>query len=152
MLAALAGLGGFVGTFHHALDPKKRLTLPSEWREMVGDPQRLFVLPGVNEACLCVYPARSMALRLEKLRNFSIADEKGRQFLRALASRSLHTGWDAQGRFRLREDLLEYAGIGTQAVLVGCLESFELWSPERWQLRKSQDMDGYLEAAKYVGL
>ncbi len=147
-----AGVGAFVGTFHHNLDPKKRLTLPSEWRELVGEPQSLFVLPGVNDPCLCVYPARSFALRLEKLRNFSIADEKGRQFQRSLASRSLHTGWDAQGRFRLRDDLLGYAGIGSQVVLVGCLESFELWSPERWPEQQATDMEGFLEGAKYVGL
>ena len=29
-------VGGLVDTFYHTLDPKKRLTIPSEWRDAMG--------------------------------------------------------------------------------------------------------------------
>ena len=29
-------VGGLVDTFYHTLDPKKRLTIPSEWRVAMG--------------------------------------------------------------------------------------------------------------------
>jgi MraZ protein len=148
----LAGQGVFVNTYTHSLDSKKRLTIPSDWRELVGVPRGLYGLPGINSRCLCVYPAREMKLRLEKLRNLSIADDKGRQLARTLASRSDLVPWDTQGRIRIKDELLDYAELINQVVLVGAFDSFELWSPDQWkQQSKSMDQHGLGEAAKYVG-
>src|SRR5690349_5980538 len=107
----LAGRGVFVNTYTHALDAKKRLTIPSDWRELAGVPTRLFVLPGVNDQCLCVYPAREMVRRMERIRSLSVADELGQQFARTLASRSDFVPWDSQGRIRIKDELLDYAGL-----------------------------------------
>ncbi len=150
-MGALQGV--FVGHYLHLLDPKKRLTIPSGWREQVGAPEQLYVLPGVNEPCLCVFPAREMAKRLERIRSLSVADVTGRQFLRTLASRSDLATWDAQGRIRVKDELMDYAGITSEVVLVGAFELFELWSPERWkQQQESSAVTSNLgEAARYVG-
>ena len=147
-----AGQGVFVNTYTHSLDSKKRLTVPSDWRELAGIPKRLFVLPGVNDPCLCVYPAREMTRRLEKLRNLSIADEKGRQLARLLASRSDLVPWDSQGRIRIKDELLDYADLLNQVVLVGTFDGFELWSPDRWKEQvTSVDQPQLGDAARYVG-
>ena len=152
MSGELAGHGVFVNTYSHSLDSKKRLTIPSDWRELVGVPRRLFVLPGVNVKCLCVYPAREMTRRLEKLRNLSIADEKGRQLARTLASRSDLVPWDSQGRIRIKDELLDFADLVNQVVLVGTFDGFELWSPDQWKQQSGMmDQTGLGEAARYVG-
>ena len=152
MSGELAGHGVFVNTYAHSLDSKKRLTIPSDWRELVGVPRRLFVLPGVNVKCLCVYPAREMTRRLEKLRTLSIADEKGRQLARTLASRSDLVPWDSQGRIRIKDELLDFADLVNQVVLVGTFDGFELWSPDQWKQQSgSMDQMGLGEAARYVG-
>lgn len=146
------GKGLFVNTYRHYLDSKKRLTIPAVWREVVGVPGRLFVLQGVNDKCLCVYPARELIRRMERLRNLSIADDQGRQFARTLASRAELVPWDSQGRIRIRDDLLEYAGLVNEVVMVGAFDCFEIWSPERWK-EKDQLMDQtkIAEATRYVG-
>lgn len=153
--SAMAGMlqGVFVGQFQHLLDPKKRLTIPAGWREQVGVPEQLFVLPGVNVPCLCVFPAREMAKRLERIRSLSIADDTGRNFLRTLASRSDLVPWDAQGRIRVKDELLDYAGLKSDVVLAGAFECFELWSPEKWkqQQESSATSTSLGEAARYVG-
>lgn len=147
-----AGEGVFVSRYAHTLDAKRRLTIPSDWRELAGEPKRLFVLPGVNDKCLCVYPAREMTRRMERLRNLSIADEKGRQLARTLASRSDLVPWDSQGRIRVKDDLLDYAQITNQAMLVGTFDGFEIWNPETWEtMEGSVDQGGLGEAARYVG-
>ena len=152
MGGAFEAQGVFVNTYVHSLDSKRRLTIPSDWREIVGAPGRLFVLPGVNETCLCVYPAREMTRRLEKLRNLSIADEKGRKLARQLGSRSDLVPWDSQGRIRVKDDLLEYADLRNQVVLVGTFDGFELWSPDQWkQQSEGIDAEGLGEATRYVG-
>ena len=144
--------GIFVNTYIHSLDPKKRLTIPSDWRELVGVPRRLFVLPGVNDKCLCVYPAREMTRRMERLRNLSIADRKGRQLARTLASRSDLVAWDSQGRIRIKDDLLNYADLTNQVVLSGAIDSFELWNMDQWNEDQAKvDQESLGEAARYVG-
>jgi MraZ protein len=145
-------VGVFVNTYTHSLDAKKRLTVPSDWRELAGTPNKLFVLPGIKDQCLCVYPAHEMTRRLERIRNLSIADAKGRQFARVLASRSDLVPWDSQGRIRIKDELLEHAGIQSQVTMVGTFDGFELWNPELWTKENaSVDNDGLSEAIQYVG-
>ncbi len=147
-----AAAGVFVNIYTHSLDSKKRLTIPSDWRELAGVPKRLFVLQGINEKCLCVYPAREMTRRLERLRNLSIADDKGRQFARTLASRADLVPWDSQGRIRIKDDLLDYANLVNQVVLVGTFDGFELWNPDLWKQQSgSMDLPRLGDAARYVG-
>jgi MraZ protein len=145
--------GVFVGNFLHTLDPKRRLTIPSQWREQVGCPEQVYVLPGIDLPCLSVFPAREMARRLERIRGLSIGDGKGRNFMRTLASRSELLPWDAQGRIRVKDELLDYAGLKSDVVLIGAFECFELWSPEKWKLHQesSDTSTSWGEAARYVG-
>ena len=144
--------GVFVGTFRHNLDPKKRLTIPSEWRELVGAPNSLYVLPSVDQQCLCAFPAREMVQRLQIIRRHSIADSKARQLARVLGSQSQLAPWDAQGRIRVKDELLEFARITGDAVLIGAFESFELWNPGLWQASGTMDRSNLLDAARYVGI
>ena len=143
--------GVFVGSFMHSLDPKKRLTIPSDWREQVGDPTTLYVLPGVDEECLSVLPAREMSRRLDKIRRHSITDKKARHFARVLASRSDLVSFDSQGRIRVKDELLAFADLKDQVMLVGTFEGFELWSPDRWKSSGGSDKGSLEDAAAYVG-
>jgi len=144
--------GVFVNTYTHYLDSKRRLTIPAVWRELVGVPRRLFVLQGVNDQCLCVYPARELIRRMERLRNLSIADEQGRQFARALASRAELVPWDSQGRVRIKDELLDFAALSTEVMMAGTFDGFELWSPEKWKEKTGVLDQGRMgEAARYVG-
>jgi MraZ protein len=143
--------GVFVGSYTHALDPKKRFTIPAVWRDQLGRAGSLFVLPAVYERCLYVFPSPEMARRLERIRGHSISDTKARQFMRALASRSDLVTWDTQGRIRIKDELLEYAQVTTHVVLVGAFVKFELWAPDLWKVSGSVDQATLDDAARYVG-
>lgn len=143
--------GLFVSNFSHSLDPKRRLTIPAEWRALVGEPASLYVLPDIHETCLCAYPAREMVHRLGKMRSHSIADRKARSFARALASQSDVVPWDGQGRIRIKDELLALAGIQDKVVLVGAFDCFELWNPEALQKAGGMDKATLKAAAEYVG-
>jgi MraZ protein len=147
----IAGQGVFVSHFTHSLDPKRRLTIPSEWRAQVGSPRSLYVLPDVNQRCLCCFPAGEMIRRLEKMRRHSIADQKARQFARVLASQSDLVSWDAQGRIRIKDELLAFAGLRDQVNLVGAFDTFELWNPDAFRDAGGMNREGIQDAARYVG-
>ncbi len=155
MSAVMDGGGGtfFTGEYEHSLDPKRRLTIPSEWREVVGEPRKFFILPGVESKCLSLYRVPDFMGKLRRLQEHSIADPKARQMARILGSRSSFLGWDSAGRIRIKDDLLEYAELSQKVVLLGALDRIELWSPGNWGALKSEsDMDGLEEAVRYVNL
>ena len=62
------GKGFLLGRYDHALDPKKRFTIPAGWRQILGDPQYVFVMPDNEKKCLNIIPQEEMEARLEKLR------------------------------------------------------------------------------------
>lgn len=144
----------FCGRYLHNLDPKRRLTVPSEWRALVGSPERFFVIPSVGEfKHLFVYPSRVMGPKLRNIHNLSMADVQGRNYLRIMGSRSEMVGWDTQGRIRVREELLAHAGLTSEVLLIGNFEGFELWNPKAWaRVEAGLDDDGLLNASKYVGV
>ena len=150
-LNELLNAGAFVGSHSRSLDGKKRLTIPSEWRDAVGN-LPVFVLKGVDQPCLYVFTARDMAKRLEKIRSISVANAKAQQFLRSLMSSADRLEIDAAGRIRVSDRLLDYAGIAGQVELVGVGGRFELWSPEQWNKQNSQlDPQSFAEAAASIG-
>jgi MraZ protein len=40
---------------------------------------------------------------------------------------------DAQGRIQLSPDYRERAGLDKDVLVIGMLEHFEVWNPERWK-------------------
>lgn len=147
----IKGQGVFVGRFTHSLDPKKRLTIPSEWRAQVGNPRSLYVLPDIHHRSLCVFPAGEMARRLAKMRDYSIADETARRFARVLGSQSDLVAWDSQGRIRIKDELLSFAGLSEKVVMIGAIDRFELWNPQSLTEGGGIDQGDIEEAARYVG-
>lgn len=144
------GLGIFVGTYAHSLDPKKRLTIPSEWRAQAGNPRSLYVLPDFHQKCLNVYPATQMVHKLEKLRRHSMSDKKAMEFAGILGASSDVVSWDTQGRIRIKDRLLAFAGISDQVILVGALDKFQVWSPHAQPDLERVDQEKLKEAGRYV--
>ncbi len=144
-------LDTFFGTFYHSLDSKRRLTIPADWRDRLAEPN-LFVLPGVSVKCLYVFPAREMARRLEKFRSASIADAKAQQFARAIFARANQIPWDAHGRIRVSDELMNWAELDSQVVLAGVGTRFELWNPANWErIQPAMDSPEFGEASQYIG-
>jgi len=122
--------GGFAGHFVHSLDSKRRLTIPSEWRQQVVAPRSLFVMPDFTERCLRAFPGAEMQRVAERALALTRSDPQVRAHLRELGRQSQILHWDNQGRIRIRDELLEFAGLKDQVVLVGTIDSFELWASE----------------------
>ena len=55
----------FMGSYDHSLDAKGRMTIPSKFREALGDK---FVITKSPDPCLCIYDLPSRVLIPQKLR------------------------------------------------------------------------------------
>ena len=141
----------FFGTFRHAVDEKNRVAIPAKWRAAAKRSREFYVLPDPKN-CLVVLTEAAMGKMLERADDISIGEYGRRDVLRVIASRAHGSPCDGQGRIGLTEELLRHAGIGKEAVLVGMLTRFEVWSPERWAEVDHNAMENFSEAAKQVGL
>lgn len=144
------GISLFVGSFQHSLDPKKRLTIPAVWRAQVGKPESLYVLPDFHDRCLNVIPAAEMRLKLEKARQYALSNAKAQEFLRKLGANSDLVSWDTQGRIRICDKLLNFAGIEDQVTMVGAFNKFQLWCPRHHPDSEEIDQAALAEASDYV--
>ena len=69
---------------------------------------------------------------------------------RFIGSESVQVALDKAGRICLPEEMARAAGIGDQAVLVGLLDRFEIWTPERYDKVRSSDAVMAQEAFKLM--
>ena len=122
----------FKGTYHYRLDAKGRLPVPAPFRRVLAGEAGGGLVATLLDECLAVYPSREwqrLEARLVRLPAFS-APVKG--LSRLLASRAADCALDGQGRIRLPPALRAAAGLGREATVIGVLNRFEVWVPERW--------------------
>ncbi len=135
-----AGTGCYlVGRHTHSLDPKKRFTIPSEWREMLGNPKYVFVVPDRTERCLNIIPQEEMETRLAVLRQKALFDPQMAKVLRIIGANSEQLPLDVAGRIRVSDKLLRFANLKTTVAMVGAVRKIELWAPEA--LPPDEDID-----------
>jgi len=127
---AAAGPGLLVGRFDHALDPKRRLTVPAGWRDLMGSPAYVYVFPDPNEKCLNLIPPAEMEGRLEKLRQRALFDKSASSALRVFGENAEQAVVDVQGRIRIKDRLLAFAKLTDTVVMIGAMNRVQLWSPE----------------------
>ncbi|MFT5123192.1 MAG: MraZ protein [Kiritimatiellia bacterium] len=137
-----------MGTHKNSLDGKKRLTVPSKWREQMGAGQTLYVMPDMDVDCLRVYPKAGLNLKVSKLRNASMGDEEAQMLARIFGGESQDAEWDNQGRVRITDFLLEYAGLKKEVLIVGALTHFELWEPAAYMAYMKQHRSKLKEAIR----
>jgi len=139
----------FVGTFRHSVDEKKRLAIPAKWRAAARGASEFYVLPSPKN-CLVVKSSETIGKMLDKADEITFGDIKRRDALRTIASRAHDCPVDSQGRVNLPDNLLRFAEITDEAVLVGNFNEFEIWSPKRW--KAEEGVQNLIEAATEVGL
>jgi len=75
-----------------------------------------------------------MNRRLGQLREAGAVDAADEQAVRAMMASADSLLLDAQGRVRIKDELLAHAEVKTKVVLVGTLTRIELWSEEQFDL------------------
>lgn len=129
----------FVGSYHHSLDPKRRLIIPSLWRSMLNGSSHLYAFPHPDKPCLFLYTVQQMHRFLEQLRSSGALDDGDQQAVRALTASADALSVDAQGRVRVKDELLAHASVKSKVVLVGTMTRIELWSEEQFDLALPSD-------------
>jgi len=139
--------------YRHGLDEKRRVQIPAKWRPAQPDfTFTAFVWPHgtLSGACLLVLPPELMHNLVQKLRTLSYGDPQSSALRRILGSRSEGLVLDKNGRVCLPETMAKTIGLRHEAVLVGLIDRFEIWSPERYEAASQVDESLLNEAFKLI--
>ena len=143
--------GVLVGRVDHALDPKKRFTIPSEWRAVMGNPDYVYVLPDGTSPCLNLVPKAEMEARLEKLREKALFDPALNRALQTIGANAEQLPLDIQGRIRVCDKLLRFANLTTTVAMVGSVRMIKLWDPAALGAAETVDQASLAAALNSVG-
>lgn len=135
----------FIGEFHHTIDDKKRLIIPSKFREELGNE---FIITRGIENCLYVYSKASWDGITNKLGTLPFTKKNARSFNRFFLSGATVAEFDKNGRVLITSPQLSYAEITKECVIIGVGDRLEIWSLEKWNDfydSASQDMSDIAE-------
>lgn len=121
------------GTYTRSLDDKQRLAVPKRLCEDFNEPdlKSLYVAPGTNKSLMLYSPAGFEKLA-RKIGRQSSNSVEVRNYKRLFYSRAERVELDAQGRIRLPDRLVEFAGLSRDVVLAGVHDHAEIWDAAAW--------------------
>lgn len=138
--------------YRHGVDEKRRLQVPAKWRPARDGVELTLILWPKAQAgpCIRVLPPEEMAKLMKDIQAMPNSDPNKVVLKRFIGSESIQVGVDKAGRICLPESLAKAAGIDGEAVLVGLLDRFEIWSPDRYEKVRATDIIMATEAFKMM--
>ena len=123
------GIYMFIGEYHHTIDEKGRLIIPSKFRDGLGE--KFIVTRGI-ENCLYVYSLESWSTITKKLESLPFTKKDARQFTRYFLSGATVADFDKQGRVNISIPLVQHANLQKDCVIVGVGNRLEIWAQDEW--------------------
>ena len=141
----------FTGEYHHTIDEKNRLAIPSDIRDKVNtkiEGKGFFITIGLD-GCLFMYTPKEWQHIVQKINQLPFTNEKARQFQRLFFSKAQEIpDYDSQGRILISQNLKDIAKIQKKAVIVGVSNRIEIWDETRWKNFESEHGKEYEKIAE----
>lgn len=135
----------FMGEYHHNIDEKGRLIMPSRFRYDLGE--NFIVTRGID-SCLFVYPKETWNKLTSKLNELSFTKKDVRSFQRFFLSAATLSEFDKQGRINIPTPLADYASLTKECVVIGVNDRIEIWSKENFDKFLNDNIDNISEIAE----
>ncbi len=120
----------FLGEYHHNIDDKGRLIIPSKFRDELGTD---FIVTRGLDGCLFVYPKNEWDTIVAKLKELPFTKKDARSFMRFFLSGATVCDFDKQGRINITSPLVEYADLNKECIVIGVGDRLEIWSKTNWE-------------------
>ena len=124
------GLDMFMGEYHHTIDEKGRIVIPTKFREQLKDQ---FIIAKGIENCLYVYAKEDWLHLVESLNTLPFTKKDARTFIRSFFSGATECEFDRQGRTCITSPLIIHAGLKKDCVIIGANDRIEIWDKEAWE-------------------
>ena len=134
-----------MGEYHHTIDSKGRMIIPSKFREGLGEK---FILTRGLDQCLFGYPLSEWKIIEEKLKALPLTKKDARAFTRFFFSGAIECEMDKQGRILIAAPLLSYAKLEKECVVIGVSNRIEVWSKPKWEQYVAEQEESFEEIAE----
>lgn len=141
-----------IGEYTHAIDDKKRISLPVKFRKEVG--RKVVVTHGLDN-CLFLYTMKEWEKIAEKLANLSMGQADSRNFNRFLLAGAVEIDVDSIGRILIPDFLRNYADLKNKVVITGVHNRVEFWNEAKWaeyKKRVEKEVDTLAQKLGEVGM
>ena len=118
-----------MGEYHHTIDDKKRIIIPSKLREELGN--YVIITRGLED-CLFVYSENDWNQIVNKLKTLPFTKKDARTFSRFFLASATVCEFDRQGRINLMNSLTLYAGLKKECAIIGVNDRLEIWDLEKF--------------------
>lgn len=127
--------------YRHGVDEKRRVQIPAKWRPEESGMELTVILWPKHQAgnCLRVLPPAEMAQLMADIDAMPNTSPDKVVLKRFIGSESVQVALDKGGRICLPDEMSRKAGIKDEAMLVGLLDRFEIWNPDRYENVKAAD-------------
>ncbi len=122
----------FTGQYRYSIDAKGRVNIPALFRKVLSpENNNTFIITRGQDPNIWVYPLIEWRVIETRLRELSALSPINRSFVRSLTRWATPVVFDKQGRIQLTNDLIEYAGLEKDVVIIGVVNKIEIWNPQR---------------------
>jgi MraZ protein len=122
----------FRGRYEHTIDPKGRLSIPSRYREELVARAVTTLILSEGDHCVWAFPLDAWEQLEERLRLHPQLSPERRSIVRVMVASAKECPLDRAGRTLIPPELREFAGLKKDVMITGALDSFEIWSRDRW--------------------
>jgi MraZ protein len=130
----------FTSEFESKLDTKGRLVLPARIKAQLpsGEGDELVIRRGF-EPCLIIYPMVEFKKVFSKISGLSEFNEEYRKLQRNFFSGTATVELDSNGRFVIPRNMLNYAQLEKDLILIGMGNKVEVWNPSIYEKHLIKD-------------
>lgn len=136
-----------LGTYTPKIDAKGRLALPAKLRSQLGHG---LVMARGQERCIYLLPYSEFRRVAAQIQRTSLGNKAARDYLRVFLSGAVDQEPDKQGRVVIPPMLRDYAGLGTDVVVIGVGTRAEIWNRDAWETYLTEQEQGYADIADDV--
>ncbi len=141
------GIEMLLGEYHHNIDDKGRLVIPTKYREELGDE---FIITRGIERCLYVYSKIEWEKLVAKLNTLPFTKKDARTFMRSFFSGATVCEFDKSGRINVTSPLVSYAGLTKECVIIGVNDRLEIWSEDAFNQFMSDNSEQLEDIAEHL--
>lgn len=122
----------FLSTFTNKIDKKGRVSVPATFRTTLSaqDFQGIAVFRSYKAPALESCGLDRMQRLSESVDTLDLFSDEQDDLASTIFADTHQLPFDSEGRIMLPQDLMDHAGITTQACFVGRGATFQIWSPE----------------------
>jgi MraZ protein len=133
---------------HHAtqLKSSNRLSLPSNWKKLISG--GIYLTQGFDQNLL-IMTAGTFQEIYERISSLNITDPLARLLLRMFLGTASFIEVKEGSAISLPQNLMKYANLQNEVVIVGQGKYLEVWSPDDWLKQEVQIQDAQANAVRF---